>query len=287
VSATRHRLGGYHELAAPATLVDCVESVWIHRTPADAPEQAPHRVLPDLGVSLAFQGFRAGDGTPVEWAPVIVGPKLRAQIFDLVPGRELAAIRIKPEWIGPLLGIDPMSVEDRVEELAGVVPTLAERLSDDLAHTRSASDAVGVLLATVQRLRGACRTAPSSITASALELFRGTAGTLSCERMASRLGLSDRHLRRHVHDATGIAPKAYSRAVRFVTAMLLADGFNRPAWADVAAGAGYCDQSHLIRDAVAMAGVSPRDLHAERRGEIGFDVAAIALPDVSGLSNPR
>jgi len=238
--------------------------------------QAPHRVLPDLGVSLAFQGFRAGDGTPVDWAPVIAGPKLRAQVFDLVPGRELAAVRIKPEWIGPLLGIDPMSVEDRVEDLGAVVPGLAERLIDDLALTRSVVGALHVLIATVHKLQGGCRTA--------LELFRGTSGRLSCERVASRLGLSDRHLRRHVHDATGIAPKAYSRAVRFVTAMVLADAADRPAWADVAARAGYCDQSHLIRDAVAMAGVSPGDLHAERRGEIGADAA---FSGVSVLSNPR
>jgi AraC-like DNA-binding protein len=280
----RHRLGGYHEYAPPAALADCVESVWIHRTPADAPVQAPHRVLPDLGVSLAFQGFRAEDGRPLDWAPVIAGPKLRAQIFTLVPGRELAAVRIKPEWIGPLLGIDPMSVEDRVDDLAAVVPDIAARLTDTLAPTRSAADALQVLIAAVEGLRGVCTTTPSSISASALELFRGTSGTLSCERVASRLGLSDRHVRRHVHDATGIAPKAYSRAMRFVTAMLLADRAERPVWADVAARAGYCDQSHLIRDAVAMAGVSPCDLHVERRGEIGADAPLAA---VSGLSNPR
>jgi AraC-like DNA-binding protein len=66
--------------------------------------------------------------------------------------------------------------------------------------------------------------------------------------------------------------------------MVLADAADRPAWADVAARAGYCDQSHLIRDAVAMAGVSPGDLHAERRGEIGADAA---FSGVSVLSNPR
>src|SRR5690348_17582149 len=53
--STRHRLGGYREYAAPAELSDCVESVWVHETPRDAPVQPPHRVLPDLGVSLAFQ----------------------------------------------------------------------------------------------------------------------------------------------------------------------------------------------------------------------------------------
>jgi AraC-like DNA-binding protein len=242
---------------------------------------ATHRVLPDPFVSLAFMGFRRGDGEPIDWSPVIIGPKLRAQIFALVPGREVAAIKIKPEWTGPLIGIDPIAIEDRVADLASVAPRLADRVGDALSRTRSAADAVQVLTATLQRLRAACRTPPSVITSTALDLVRETAGKASCERVAATLGLSERHVRRHVHHATGIAPKGYSRAVRLVSAMVSADRFESPAWAAIALDAGYCDQSHLIRDCVKLAGVSPRELHLERRGEVAGD------PAVSVLSNPR
>lgn len=265
---TRHRLGGYREYAPPPALADCAEALWIHETPRGRPvDRAAHRVLPDLGISLGFLGFRSTDGEPIDWSPVIVGPKLHAQIFTLVPGRELTAIRIKPEWVGPVLGIDPMSIEDRVENLTAVLPALAGQLGDALSRTRSAVEAARVLAGTLHRLRETCRTAPSSITSGALDIFRDTAGRMSCERVASRLGFSERHLRRHVHDATGIAPKTYSRAVRFVAAMVTADRVEKPAWTDVALRAGYCDQSHLIRDCVALAGASPSDLHVERRSE--------------------
>jgi AraC-like DNA-binding protein len=267
---TKHRLGGYREYAPPLALAHCAEALWIHETPpGPTADRAAHRVLPDPGISLGFLGFRSADGEPIDWSPVIVGPKLHAQIFTLVPGRELTAIRIKPEWVGPLLGIDPMSIEDRVEDLTVVLPDVAGRLGDALSRTRSAGEAARVLASTLHRLRGSCHTAPSSITSAALDIVRDTAGSMSGERVALRLGFSERHLRRHVHDATGISPKAYSRAVRFVAAIVMADRLDKPAWVDVALRAGYCDQSHLIRDCVAMAGASPSDLHAERRSEIG------------------
>ena len=265
-SAERYLVGGYREFAPPPILSDCVDSIWTHETPpsAGAP-RAAHRVLPDLGVSLGFLGFRDGEGRPDHWSPVIIGPKLRAQIFTVVPGRELTAIRLTPEWTGPLAGIDPMSIADGVHDLSHVSPRLAARIGDALSRTRTPDSARTTLVAIVQALRASCRTPPSSITSAALDLLRHSEGRLSCEAVASRLGLSDRHVRRHVHDATGVAPKSYARAVRFVGAMMLADRADRPCWAGVAAQAGYCDQSHLIRDAIAFANASPADLHDERR----------------------
>jgi AraC-like DNA-binding protein len=277
-SLERHRVGGYCEFAPPPALSDCVDSVWTHETPRSLEAaRAAHRVLPDLGVSLGFLGFRDNDGRPDGWSPVIIGPKLRAQIFTLVPGRELTAIRLTPEWSGPLVGIDPMSIADGVYDLTRVSPPLADRVGAALARTRSAAEARHALVEIVQRLRTPCRTPPSSITSAALDLVRHSEGRLSCEAVASRLGLSERHVRRHVHDATGVAPKSYARAVRFVGAMMAADRVDRPSWADVALGAGYCDQSHLIRDAIAFACASPGDLHGERRRQAVDPATAGAL----------
>ena len=59
------------------------------RRPVTTPRIASSR---RLGISLAFQGFRdRAPASPSTGQPIIVGPKLRAQIFELVPGRELAA----------------------------------------------------------------------------------------------------------------------------------------------------------------------------------------------------
>jgi len=276
-----HVIGGYREFAPGAEAVDFCESVWIHQTPyGPAPAGAAHRILPEMGVSLAFQGFRGADGRPRDWSPILAGPKLRAQVFDLLPGRELAAIKIKPEWVGPLLGIDPLAIEGQAVELVEVAPALANRLHDALARVRSAEESLGVLMAVMLAAHRASRTPPSTVASVALDTVRHRAGRVSCERLAGALGLSDRHLRRHVRDSTGIAPKTYARLLRFVDAMRNADRFDEPVWADIAISAGYFDQSHFIRDCVALAGNAPSGLHAERRRQVIGDRA------MSVLSNP-
>jgi transcriptional regulator GlxA family with amidase domain len=126
----------------------------------------------------------------------------------------------------------------------------------------------------------ASRTPPSKVASVALDTVRRRAGRVSCQRLALTLGLSDRHFRRHVRDSTGVPPKTHARLLRFVDAMRTADRSVYPVWVDVAVSAGYFDQSHLIRDCVALAGTSPRALHAERRRQVIDDRA------MSALSNP-
>lgn len=264
----RHRVGGYQEFAPPPELADFCEALWIHRTP-DGPAipGAAHRVLPELAVSIAFQTFRDAQGLPVNGGPIVAGPKLQAQVFNLVPGRELAAVRIKPEWVGPILGIHPLDVANAVIDLGSACPTLAERLQDQLCKTRSLREALGVVTRVILHNR-ASRTAPSAPAATALDLVRRSHGRLRCERLAGLIGVSTRHLRRHVRDCTGVSPKAYGRIVRFVSSMLIADTALAPVWADIALRAGFTDQSHFIRDTIALTGITPTELFYERRRQI-------------------
>src|SRR4030095_11733364 len=74
-----HVIGGYREFAPGAEATGFCESVWIHQTPyGPVPAGGAHRILPEMGVSLAFQGFRDADGRPRAWSPILAGPKLRA-----------------------------------------------------------------------------------------------------------------------------------------------------------------------------------------------------------------
>jgi AraC-like DNA-binding protein len=265
LAPARHRVGGYSEFAPPPETALFCEAYWMHRT-SDGPvvPGGAHRVLPDVAVSLAFQVFRDDQGRPVDGGPLLIGPKLRPQIYNIIPGRELAAIRFKPEWVAPVLGVDPLDTEDQIIDLEATHPAAGARLRELLWRTRSAREAIDVLARFVIDSR-ASRLSPPPNAVAALEMVRRTAGRLPCEHVAGRLGLSARHLRRQVIGAMGFSPKAYARVVRFVSTMLMADASEHPAWADLAVRAGYCDQSHLIRDAVAMTGTSPAELFLERR----------------------
>ena len=76
-------------------------------------------------------------------------------------------------------------------------------------------------------------------------------------------GFSHRHLIALFRDATGLAPKRYARLRRFQRVLESLPG-NRVDWSDLAVEHGYFDQSHLIRDFQALAGVTPRAYLAAR-----------------------
>jgi len=266
-AALRHATGGYREYAPPDALAMFAEACWTHLAPRSVVAGAAHRVLPELSLSLGFDVVRDERGRPIEGAPVIIGPKLQPQIFPIVANRELTAVRLKPEWVGPMLGIDALDFDSQVVDLHAVRPAIADALHDALWKTHSAAASIDILAEALLRFR-ASATGPAPSAASALDAVRRTAGSVLCDRIAARAGVSPRHLRRQVHDAMGVSPKRYARTLRLNRAMRLADRSGHPLWADVAVAAGYCDQSHLIRECLAVTGGSPRQLHGERRRQV-------------------
>ena len=265
----RHRLGGYREYAPPPHLERFVESLWTHRAPDELPPGpgAMHRVLPDPALSLAFSCRRDAGGRPVDPSVVIIGPKHRPHIFAFQPGRELAAVRVKLEWSAPLLGLDPADHGDAERDLTGVHPRLLAELLGPLAETRAADQAASLLAELL-----ACRAARldgrgASPAARALELVRRRSGAVSVDRAADRLGVPLRTLHRAVHRETGISLKRFARVTRLLAAVTRADRTAGPSWAAIAADSGFCDQSHLVRECRAIAGLAPGEMHRERRAQ--------------------
>ena len=82
-------------------------------------------------------------------------------------------------------------------------------------------------------------------------------GALRLGELASRLGRSPRRLQRLFLDTVGVTPKFFSLITRARRAAQLMAMQGRASLADVAAQAGYADQSHMTRDFVRLAGASP------------------------------
>jgi AraC-like DNA-binding protein len=289
----RHRIGGYREYDPIVEAAFFCEAFWTHHSAADAGAATAdaanagaasalaaggaHRVLPDPALSVAFWSRRDEDGRPLSGGVVLIGPKTRPQLFPLVPGLELAAVRLKLEWVAPVLGIDPGGLDNQIVDLSSVRSGLTDFLEDRLWRTRSSLDALPILARTILDTRISPLAPPRAATA-ALEIVRRSAGRVPCHRVAGAVGVSMRHLRRQVQDSAGLSPKAYGRVLRLTHAMQIADRSRRPDWAGVAVRSGYCDQSHLIRECLALGGAPPNQLHAERSRQ---------RVDVAERSNPH
>jgi AraC-like DNA-binding protein len=91
-----------------------------------------------------------------------------------------------------------------------------------------------------------------------LRQLEASKGRARVEPLMDETGWSRRYVTARFRHQLGVPPKAYARLLRFDHASALLGGLSPGhTLADVAMEAGYYDQSHLTRDFVALAGMTP------------------------------
>jgi AraC-like DNA-binding protein len=261
----RHRVGGYNEYAAPPDLADAVEALWTHETVGI--RLAVHRVVPDAAVSLCFMGTRAPDGSAGPSRLRLIGPIATPKLFAPPPGHSMAAIRIKLEWCRPLLGVAPWEHSGGEPCYADIRPDLAAPLEEQLMRTTEPADGLRLLVAFLRARRAARLKSAVVLLRVSMESLRSGANAPRVSTLARQLGVTDRHLRRLIVGETGIAPRHFARIQRFHALLRASDLVPHRSWAELAYHHGYADQSHMIREVQDLAGVTPTQLHQERRAE--------------------
>ncbi|WP_241002299.1 AraC family transcriptional regulator [Streptomyces sp. CB01881] len=174
---------------------------------------------------------------------IVLGPRTRAAYHVAAPGHSCVRVRMQPGRAQALLGRSLHGLAD------GVLPL---RELPDLDIDELAADPVTALEKAL-----ADRPEPSERLEEAARLLAGTTVTAT----AARLHISERRLHALFTDATGLSPKHFARIDR-VRTVLAADAGR---WADIAATAGYYDQSHMTAEFRHFMGVPPAAFTAGRR----------------------
>ena len=86
-----------------------------------------------------------------------------------------------------------------------------------------------------------------------------THGQARTRDIAAAVGLSQRRLIELFDAEIGLTPKVFARIRRFQHTVSQVRNTTTLDWAQLAVESGYFDQSHLIRDFVAFADVTPAD----------------------------
>jgi AraC-like DNA-binding protein len=253
-----------------------VASVWLQRV-AEGSEPHRHRTIPHGSVELQCE---------IGGRPRVVGPQTVPRVETLAPGTTVVGIRMRLGAAPAVLGMPASELVDLTvgaEELWGPA---AERIGEQVASAATPEEAGSVLEAAAFARAVELELDPVVAGAAALLLPGRTADVAS---LPSELYISERTLRRRVHAAIGLPPKVVHRLLRFQGFLALAHGRGGdPAeLAMLAAEAGYADQSHLTRECLRLAGLSPRALMQEslehcRRA--GHDHAVSYAPLLDGLA---
>jgi AraC-like DNA-binding protein len=157
-----------------------------------------------------------------------------------------------------LLGVSPVEVAGTVVPVDDLWGRPGGSLVDRLASLPDWPSRFAILDEVLLR-RAAAGPEVHPAVAWSWRQLEGSHGRVPVGVLADEIGWSRRHFvdrfRRHV----GLAPKPTARVLRFARAhALLTSG--RRSVGDVAAGCGYADQSHLVRECRRLAGCTPSEL---------------------------
>jgi AraC-like DNA-binding protein len=243
----------YRERLPEALLRDHLTCVWVQEV---SMESGPylHRTVPNGSAELVCR---------VGGMPRIVGPQTAPTEEELAPGSVVVGVRFRPGAVPAALGLPASEIVDLdlgADELLG---RSATAIGESVVSAATPADAaVALERAVLDRLGDA--SAPDPVVAEAVRrLLPGQDEEVAS--LAGSLFISERQLRRRCEAAIGLGPKMLQRMVRFQRFLALSHKADHPAEqiARLAADAGYADQSHLTREAIRLAGRSPRALLLE------------------------
>lgn len=227
----------------------------------DSPQALARIATPSPGMQLVA---RFGPGVPDGVDVHLLGAQRRVRRKRVAAGHRAILLRLQPATQRAVAGAAPASLVGRVvsvDDLWGA--EAGARLRDRLADAPDAQAAAALLQAAMlERARAAdtARDTGPRLAFAIRQLQRS--GVAATARVA---GVSERQLRREFNDALGLPPKAVARLGRFGRALRAAHSAAAPAWAAIAADAGYYDQAHLIAEFNDIAGAAPRALLEELR----------------------
>ncbi|MFD9885152.1 DUF6597 domain-containing transcriptional factor [Streptomyces alboflavus] len=210
----------------------------------DLPGRAPFGEVAGIGLGL-FSKELAGRGR-------VCGVQFRPGGFrPFAPGRAVADLTGREVPLGEVFRGDGVAEGGGTADAAGPADAVHAVLGPDDEHAR-----VAALDAFLLRHGPA----PDPQADLAMELAARIRADRTIRRvgdLAREAGLSVRALQRLFSAYVGVGPKWVVLRYRIHEALERAESAAAVDWADLAAGLGYADQAHLVRDFTATVGVPP------------------------------
>jgi AraC-like DNA-binding protein len=240
----------YREIQPTAALARFVECFWTLESDAGAAATQPERLLPDGCVELILnfgERFREHkDNGKSERQPqhLLVGQMTRPILITPTGSVQLLGIRFHPGGTFPFFRIPMQELTNRVTDLEALSSEFQNDLVRCAEETSSLLKVAAVEKLLVERVRS-CK--HDSRLVSLVTKLVQNGGQVSVDQLATDAGVSSRQLERRFLLEVGIGPKLLGRILRFQQIFRAVDRHDE-GWAAVAAGCGYYDQAHLIRD---------------------------------------
>ncbi len=194
------------------------------------------------------KAFEYADSTMRRLPPaVVIGPCDR-RVAEVCPDgryRSLMAV-FQSTGFYRLFGTSPYEVRNFAFDAHDVLGRFIVQTHDRIREQRT-PHAMAQALDTVlqERARHALAATPLNRVA---DFLIDAGGDYRMSLLADSSGLSESSWRRRFQEQIGVAPKRFSRMIRFRNAVALKLSTPRRSWTEISIDAGYYDQAHLITE---------------------------------------
>jgi AraC-like DNA-binding protein len=241
----------------PASAARFVDAFWCF----EARTAVQHRVLPDGCIDFLFD-LVTGEAR-------VIGPMQSAEVVSLPARTRLFGVRFLPGAASVFLGVEASALVDAAAPLSELTRAKRYGLVEGVVGARGDGERGAVVARFIAEQSMRSRPLDRRIEAAVGLLARPRTSVCA---VAQAVGLGERQLARLFRERVGLGPKHYARIARLERtlglsrAKALAAG-SSSSQAELAARAGYADESHLLRDFRDLVGLTPAALRAER-GEV-------------------
>jgi AraC-like DNA-binding protein len=248
------------ERRVPAVLSPYVRSLAWYA--CDVPH-ARERIMPSGGMQLLVNADRdefcdydgTGTDASVRRVPgaIVQGPQFGPSIIDTKGQRSVVVVGFRLGGAVPFLPLPPSEVVSRLVGLDELWGRDGAVLHDRVRAAGSPELMLREVEAALLAQLSYSHQPDPGVVFAARELSRG----VPVAAVVDQLGSTPKRFLRRFTNQVGLTPKRFGRVRRFQRALACVPR-DRPAdWAEVAASVGYFDQSHLVHEFRALAGVTP------------------------------
>jgi len=241
-----------HERVAPSAALDgLVEHYWfagwnMHGHPPQQQETLPHP-----NVHLVIENDTDG----------VYGVRT-ARYTKLLAGQGFAfGIKFRPGGFRPFLGRAVAEIADQRIALAQLFGADGDELTRQVRACAAAADKAPAAMAAAAEAFLLARLPPSDedagCAAALVAAIAGDSALLTVDALAMNAGMDKRALQRLFQQYVGVGPKWVIKRYRMHEAVAQLQAGAAPELARLALELGYYDQSHFIKDFVALVGKPP------------------------------
>lgn len=187
---------------------------------------------------------------------IVQGPHDRFGVRGTESPSAVVGVHFKPAGAAVFFGGALPALHNRTELLEDLWGPVVRTLRERLQGAGSPQQALAVMEDFLLR-RLARAAAPDPLATFALAAFQRDPSTARVGPVQRASGATPAQFIRRFEQSVGMTPKRYARVLRFGQLLPTLVRCGPRDWAQLAAGGGYSDQSHMIREFRQLAGMAP------------------------------